>query len=120
MIGPKMHVTAPYLEGKGSFTPVMHELTGPEDAKRMVNFWADQGATSFKAYMNISRAELRTAVEEAHKRGLKVTGHLCSVTYKEAADIGIDNLEHGLVGEHGFCCVTKSRINARRAARQAC
>lgn len=96
MIGPKMHVTAPYLEGKGSFTPVMRELTGVEDAKRMVNFWADQGATSFKAYMNISRAELRAAVEEAHKRGLKVTGHLCSVGYKEAAEIGIDNLEHGL------------------------
>jgi hypothetical protein len=96
MIGPKMHITAPYLEGKGSFTPVMHELTGVEDARRMVNFWADQGATSFKAYMNISRAELRAAVEEAHKRGLKVTGHLCSVGYREAAEIGIDNLEHGL------------------------
>jgi imidazolonepropionase-like amidohydrolase len=96
MIGPKMHITAPYLEGAGAFTPVMHELTGVEDARRMVNFWADQGATSFKAYMNITRDELRAAVEEAHKRGLKVTGHLCSVTYKEAADIGIDNLEHGL------------------------
>ena len=96
MIGPKMHVTAPYLEGRGSFTPVMHELNGADDARRMVNFWADQGATSFKAYMNITRAELRAAVEEAHKRGLKVTGHLCSIGYREAAEIGIDNLEHGL------------------------
>src|SRR5688500_652951 len=67
MIGPKMDVTAPYFEGKGSFTPVMHELTGREDARRMVNFWADQGATSFKAYMNITREELRAVVEEAHK-----------------------------------------------------
>jgi imidazolonepropionase-like amidohydrolase len=96
MIGPKMHITAPYLEGKGSFTPAMHELTGVDDARRMVNFWADQGATSFKAYMNITRDELRAAVEEAHKRKLKVTGHLCSIGYKEAAEIGIDNLEHGL------------------------
>ena len=102
MIGPKMHVTAPYLEGKGAFTPVMHQLAGVEDARRMVNFWADQGATSFKAYMNITRDELRVAVEEAHKRGLKVTGHLCSVTYKEAADIGIDNLEHGLLASTDF------------------
>ena len=96
MIGPKMHITAPYLEGRGAFTPVMHELAGPDDARKQVNFWADQGATSFKAYMNISRAELKAAVEEAHKRGLKVTGHLCSIGYKEAAEIGIDNLEHGL------------------------
>ncbi len=96
MIGPKMHVTAPYLEGKGAFTPVMRELTGVADARQMVNYWADAGATSFKAYMNISRAELRAVVEEAHKRKLKVTGHLCSIGYKEAAEIGIDNLEHGL------------------------
>src|SRR5438270_7723923 len=102
MTGPKMHVTGPYLEGRGSFTPVMHELTGPEDARRMVNFWADQGATSFKAYMNITRDELRAAVEEAHKRGLKVTGHLCSVGYREAAEIGIDNLEHGLLPDSEF------------------
>src|SRR6476620_3665173 len=102
LIGPKMHVTAPYLEGAGSFTPVMHTLTGPDDARRMVNFWADQGATSFKAYMNITRDELRAVVEEAHKRKLKVTGHLCSVGYREAAEIGIDNLEHGLLPDSEF------------------
>jgi imidazolonepropionase-like amidohydrolase len=102
MIGPKMHITAPYLEGKGAFTPVMRELTGVDDARRMVNYWADAGATSFKAYMNISRDELRAVVEEAHKRKLKVTGHLCSVTYEEAAEIGIDNLEHGLLASTDF------------------
>jgi imidazolonepropionase-like amidohydrolase len=102
MIGPKMHITSPYLEGRGSFTPVMHELADANDARRMVNFWADQGATSFKAYMNITRDELRAAVEEAHKRGLKVTGHLCSIGYREAAEIGIDNLEHGLLPDSEF------------------
>jgi enamidase len=45
--------------------------------------------------MHITRAELGAAIEEAHKRGLKVTGHLCSVTYREAAALGIDDLEHG-------------------------
>src|SRR5262245_5719262 len=102
MIGPKMHITAPYLEGEGSFTPVMHTLTGPDDARKLVNYWADLGATSFKAYMNITRAELRAVVEEAHKRGLKVTGHLCSIGFKEAAEIGIDDLEHGLFVDSEF------------------
>ena len=102
MLGPKMHITAPYLEGRGSFTPVMHELTGADDARKMVNFWADEGATSFKAYMNITRDELRAAVEEAHKRRLKVTGHLCSIGFREAAEIGIDNLEHGLMVDSEF------------------
>src|SRR5213596_1195245 len=93
--GPWIDATAPYLEGVGLGLDQVHELTGPDDARRMVNFWADAGATSFKAYMHITRAELRAAVEEAHKRGLKITGHLCSVTYREAAGLGIDNLEHG-------------------------
>jgi imidazolonepropionase-like amidohydrolase len=108
MIGPKMHVTAPYLEGQGAFTPVMHQLTGADDARRMVNYWADAGATSFKAYMHITREELRAVVEEAHKRGLKVTGHLCSVGYREAAEIGIDNLEHGLFADSEFVADKKA------------
>ncbi|MGC1106180.1 MAG: amidohydrolase family protein [Candidatus Acidiferrales bacterium] len=102
LAGPKIHVTGPYLEGAGSFTPVMHTLTGPDDARETVNYWADEGVTSFKAYMNITRAELAAAVEAAHKRNLKVTGHLCSIGFKEAAAIGIDNLEHGLMVDTEF------------------
>jgi imidazolonepropionase-like amidohydrolase len=93
--GPHLDVTGPYLEGPNSYFIQMHGLTGPDDARQTVNYWADRGVTSFKAYMNITRAELGAAIQEAHKRGIKVTGHLCSVTYKEAAELGIDNLEHG-------------------------
>lgn len=93
--GPHMDVTGPYLEGAGSPFMQMHPLADAADATRMVDFWADQGATSFKAYMNITRAELKAAIDAAHRRGIKVTGHLCSVTYPEAAMLGIDNLEHG-------------------------
>lgn len=93
--GPHMDVTAPYLEGPGSPFVQMHLLRDAADARRFVAFWADQGATSFKAYMNITRAQLRAAIDEAHRHGMKITGHLCSVTYPEAAALGIDNLEHG-------------------------
>ncbi len=102
MPGPKIHITGPYLEGVGSFTPQLHELTGPEDAVRLVNYWIDEGATSFKAYMHITRAELGAAVKAAHARGVKVTGHLCSVGFSEAVDLGIDDLEHGLVVDQEF------------------
>ena len=100
--GPKIRVTGPYLEGEGSFAVQMHALTGPEDARKTIAFWADEGATSYKAYMFITRAELGAAIEEAHKRGLKVTGHLCSVTFREAAGLGIDDLEHGLLVDTDF------------------
>src|SRR5438874_8335151 len=94
--GPHMHVTGPYLEGPGSFTPQMTELKTPEDAVATVNFWIDRGVDNFKAYNFISRAVLGAAIQAAHKRGVKVTGHLCSIGFREAAGLGIDDLEHGL------------------------
>jgi imidazolonepropionase-like amidohydrolase len=94
--GPHLDVTGPYLEGASDNPNLqMHQLNGPDDARETVAYWAQRGVTSFKAYAHITRAELSAAVKEAHKHGLKVTGHLCSVTYPEAAAIGIDNLEHG-------------------------
>jgi imidazolonepropionase-like amidohydrolase len=93
--GPHIDVTGPYLEGSGSYFIQMHELKDADEARQFVDYWADRGVTSFKAYMNITRAELKAAIDEAHQRGIKVTGHLCSVTYKEAAELGIDDLEHG-------------------------
>ena len=106
--GPKMHVTGPYLEGPGSFAVQMHQLTGPEDATKTVNFWLDQGVDSFKAYMYITPAELSAAIAAAHKRGAKITGHLCSVGFREAAALGIDDLEHGLFVDTEFLPTKKS------------
>ena len=40
---------------------------------------------------------MSAAIDEAHKHGMKVTGHLCSVSLTEAVAMGIDNLEHGLL-----------------------
>jgi len=100
--GPRLFLTGPYLEGNPSIGPQLHALTGPEDAARMVNYWAAEGATSFKAYMHITPEELKAAVDAAHAHGLKVTGHLCAVTFKEAAALGIDNLEHGLAVDTEF------------------
>ena len=96
--GPHMDVTGPYLQGiNESGALQLPQLSSPDDARQTVAFWADRGATSFKAYQNITRDELRAAIDEAHRRGLKVTGHLCSVTYMEAIELGIDNLEHGFM-----------------------
>ena len=97
MPGPNIDATAPYLEGAPTIFAQMHELTGPDDAKRMVDFWAAEGSTSFKAYMNITRDELGAGIREAHALKMKLTGHLCSVTWPEAIELGIDDLEHGPV-----------------------
>lgn len=100
--GPHMDVTGPYLEGEGSPFIQMHVLKDVDDARRTVAFWADRGVTSFKAYMYIRPDELKAAIDEAHRRGLKITGHLCAVTYREAAALGIDDLEHGFFVNTAF------------------
>ena len=92
--GPRIFVTGPYITG-GSGMSNMTRVNTPEDARRVVAYWAEEGVSWFKAYTEISREELAAAIDEAHKHGIKVTGHLCSVSFQEAVELGIDNLEHG-------------------------
>jgi imidazolonepropionase-like amidohydrolase len=94
--GPRLHLSGPYITGPNPALGVMDVLTSEEQARRTVRYWAQEGATWFKLYTTVRRAEMKAAIDEAHKLGLKVTGHLCSVGFKEAAELGIDNLDHGL------------------------
>lgn len=96
-IGPRVIATAPYIDGPGNPIPQLNAIRSPDDARRMVAYWADEGATWFKVYNYLTRDELAAVVTEAHRRGLHVTGHLCSITATEAVALGIDNLEHGLI-----------------------
>lgn len=101
-VGPDIIVTGPYLQGRNSSVSWMHEMSTPEDARRLVRYWSEEGVTWFKAYTQITRDELRAAIDEAHKHGMKVTAHLCSVGFREAVDMGIDGLEHGLLTDTEF------------------
>jgi imidazolonepropionase-like amidohydrolase len=101
-IGPDIDVTGPYIERAGLPIPEVLDIKSPDDAAREVNYWADMGCTSFKLYMDITRADAKAAIDAAHKKGLKVTGHLCSISFREAADLGIDNLEHGFFVSSDF------------------
>ena len=96
MVGPTMFTTGPYLTGEQSTSSTMTRLEDEEQARRVGRKWAEEGVEWFKAYTWISRAELGAAIDEAHELGVQVTAHLCSVGYREAVALGIDNLEHGL------------------------
>src|SRR5215472_4170213 len=106
--GPEMFLTAPYLDGKPSpesapySYPQMQQLADASDAAHSVDFWSSRDMTSFKAYTDITPGELSAAINRAHSHGLKITGHLCSVGFTEAADLGIDNLEHGILVDEEF------------------
>lgn len=102
MLGPKMDVTGPFIERPGTPVPEIGAIKSTDEAVAMVNYWADRGVNSFKVYQHVTKEDLRKVVETAHARNKKVTGHICSVTYREAAEIGIDNIEHGFFQSADF------------------
>jgi hypothetical protein len=97
MAGPDIDVTGPYIERDFLPIPEIQFIKTPEEAAEEVSYWIARGCTSFKVYMDITKDDLRKVIAVAHKSNLKVTGHLCSITYREAATLGIDNLEHGFI-----------------------
>ncbi len=114
--GPELFLTAPYLEGVPSAYNQMSALHGADDAKKAVDADVAQGFTSFKAYTDITPEELTAAIAEAHTKSAKLTGHLCSITYTQAASMGIDNLEHGLLTDTEFFSGKKPNVCPRASA----
>ncbi|MDH3734494.1 MAG: amidohydrolase family protein, partial [Gemmatimonadota bacterium] len=98
--GPRIHITAPYVISAGPSARLrelgMYVIRDEESARRYVRYWASEGAEWIKAYTQITREALGTVIDEAHAQGMKVTAHLCSVGFREATGLGIDNVEHGL------------------------
>src|ERR1700722_8446361 len=76
--GPDFYLTTPYLEGGPSAFLQLHPLKDAAEARAFVDYWHSVGFTSVKAYVSVKPDELRAGIEEAHKLGMKVTGHLCS------------------------------------------
>ena len=121
--GPRMHITGPRLsEGIRNYSP-----TTSDDARRMVRYWAQEGATWIKAHARISREHLKAGIDEAHRLGIRFTGHLCSVTFREAVELGIDNLEHGLFVASDFAagkpldvCPATQQISIARGRHRKC
>ncbi|MEO8109033.1 MAG: amidohydrolase family protein [Ginsengibacter sp.] len=101
-IGPDIDATAPYFERKGYDIPSLNIIKDSAEAAASVIFWANKGCTSFKMYVHSLKEDLIAVVREAHKRHLKVTGHIGTITYHEAAELGIDNLEHGFMASSDF------------------
>jgi imidazolonepropionase-like amidohydrolase len=96
MPGPRLHIAGPYIVAGARRTGPFRGVDSPDEARRFVDEWAGKGATWFKVMSGPSDV-LRWTIEAAHARGLRVTGHLCAVTFAEAAEMGIDALQHGFI-----------------------
>jgi len=108
--GPRLLVTGPYLNGGTQRNGNARILMNADEARRVVRYWVSEGATWFKFQGNVSREILGAAILEAHKLGAKVTGHLCSVTFTEAASLGIDLLQHGFITNSDYVATKKPDV----------
>jgi len=95
LIGPDIHPSAPYITGPGG-NPNMIIPRNEQHLLDTMQYWIDRGVRWFKVYRHTRPEDLRIIAEVAHQNDAKVTGHLCSITFSEAADLGIDGIEHGL------------------------
>jgi len=93
--GPRIYLTATYVVTSGSEEDIAR-------ANGQVENWIKQGVRSIKVGHNSRRKELSAAVELAHRNGCKVTGELCAVGFSDAAELGVDDLQHGLLSDAEF------------------
>ncbi|MFH6605089.1 amidohydrolase family protein [Maribacter algicola] len=101
VIGPNIVTSGPYFTGNGgNLNMIIPE--SDQQIRDTIRYWAKKGVRWFKVYRNTSPKDLETIVDEAHKQGAKVTGHLCSITFEQAVKIGIDGIEHGLNSASDF------------------
>jgi imidazolonepropionase-like amidohydrolase len=95
--GPDFIIAGPYITGFGNPATSPNRVVRSEaEARAVVNEWADRGVTWFKI-LNGPLNVVRWVVDAAHARGARVTIHPCSVSLQEAADAGVDLIQHGFI-----------------------
>ncbi|WAC03081.1 amidohydrolase family protein [Lacinutrix neustonica] len=100
-IGPNIITSGPYFTGKGG-NPNMIIPRNENHIKDTIQYWTERGVRWFKVYRHTTPSDLKIIINEAHKRNAKVTGHLCSITFEQATNLGIDGIEHGLNSTSDF------------------
>jgi imidazolonepropionase-like amidohydrolase/predicted esterase len=67
----------------------------PDELRAEVRRQAEAGVDMVKVYSGLRPAQVAAAIDEAHRLGLPVVGHLQNTSWAEAARLGIDAITHG-------------------------
>jgi len=98
LIGPRMVISGPMLDGPEPRFPSSIAIRTPEDGRRAVDDLKRRGADFIKLQSLIPREAVFAIAEEAHKQGITFVGHVPdSVRASEASNAGQKSFEH-LIG----------------------
>ena len=94
-IGPRV-IPAGLIDGPGPYQgPIKVLAATPEEARQCVDRYADLGYVQIKIYSSIKPELVPVIVEEAHKRGLRVSGHVPSgMIAEQFVRDGVDEIQH--------------------------
>ncbi len=94
--GPHVYTAGPLIDGRGGYHPMVDvAIADSTAAPALVRALKDQGVDLLKVYFQLEPPVLRSVVAEAHRQGLRVTGHIGVRTgLEEAMAAGIDGFNH--------------------------
>ena len=94
--GPDIYSAGPLIDGLGYYHPMVAvAIDDPAAAATLVRSFKAQGVSLLKVYFMLKPDVLCAVVQEAHKVGLPVTGHIGVLTsWGRAIDCGIDGVNH--------------------------
>jgi hypothetical protein len=98
-IGPRLYLSGEYIDMEPSIINWFDTSKTPEEARLKIDHWIGRGATSVKIYARMHGEILAAAIHHGHMHGVKVIAHVGAVSFREAIEMGIDELFHGII-----CC----------------
>ncbi|HKY53658.1 MAG TPA: amidohydrolase family protein, partial [Anaerolineales bacterium] len=99
-VGPQILTAGPYFSGGDAVSWMLTART-PEEMRALYEAWNDK-IDGVKTYTGIPEDQFILLLEAAHADGLRVTGHLESISGMRAIELGIDGIEHGLFSMSEF------------------
>jgi len=92
---PRVFLGSPLVDGDPPYHRLIgHAVKDPEEVPHFVEDMLGWGVHTFKIYVGTERRVGKRLIDEVHRHGKWVTGHLGKYRAQEAVQDGIDSLEH--------------------------
>ena len=94
LIGPRLVTGGAFINGTPGRIPGFVNVRSAEEMRAEIRRQKRLGVDLIKLYWDVTPELLKVAVDEAHSLGLQVAGHMRVTSWTEAAQLGINSLEH--------------------------